>query len=149
MLNKKCLGAVMLAAMAASTTAMADDRGLNTLAGAAVGAAIGHNSGGRNGAGVGGLVGAAIGNSLSTGDRGYYNSGYVETRASYGQPVYYAQPEPVYYEQPRVVTYVEPRPVYYAPRYYGRSEVIYVERGYGYHGYHGDHGYRGHHGHRD
>lgn len=113
MLNKKILGAVMLAAVTISGGALASDRDFNTVAGAAVGAAIGHNAGGRDGAIVGGLVGAAVGNSISTDGRSYRRGGYVETRV-------YEQPAPVYYE---------PAPVYYAPppRYYAPPRVVYVE----------------------
>ena len=53
MLNKKVFGAVLLAATAVSSTAMAQDRGANTLVGGLIGAAIGHNTGGRDGAIVG------------------------------------------------------------------------------------------------
>jgi hypothetical protein len=150
MFNKKCLGAVILAATAVSSGAMADDRGTNTAVGALLGAAIGHNSGGRDGAIVGGVLGAAVGSAISTNDRsynaGYYdnrNSGYYDTRATYydNRSSYY-QPAPVY---------VEPAPVYYAPapRYYYNqpSAVVYVgsSRGDYYDGYrgrgHGHHGY--------
>jgi len=132
MLNKKLLGVVMVAAVAVSSAAVADDRDFNTVAGAVVGAAIGHSTGGRNGAIVGGVIGAAVGNSISTNDR-YYNGG---NRGGYyqqaPQPVYYQPaPQPVYYQP-------APQPVYYAPapRYYGPPAVIYVQpRGY----YH-DHG---------
>src|SRR4030081_3698690 len=75
MLNKKCLGAVILAATAVTSTAMADDRGVNTAVGAVLGAAIGHNTGGRGGAIVGGVIGAALGNAVSTNDRGYNQGG--------------------------------------------------------------------------
>jgi hypothetical protein len=148
MLNKKCLGAALLAAAAVSTTAMADDRGVNTAVGAVLGAAIGHGAGGRNGAIVGGVLGAAVGNSLSTrdqyyrGNRGgyaYYDApAYVESRPAYveSRPVY-VESEPVYYEAPR--------PVYYdAPRYYQQPAVI-IETGRGYYGGgHYEHWNRGH-----
>jgi hypothetical protein len=149
MLTKKCLGAALLAAAAVSTTAMADDRGVNTAVGAVLGAAIGHNAGGRDGAIVGGVLGAAVGSSLRTHDRddyyrdnrggyAYYNApAYVESRPVYVEsaPVYYDAPRPVYYE---------------APRYYREPAVI-VETGRGYYGGgyrdHWDRGYHGHHGH--
>ena len=125
MLNKKLVGAALLAAAAVSGSAMANDRGINTVAGAVVGAAIGNSAGGRDGAIVGGLVGAAVGNSINTGDRYYRGGGgYVQTRV-------YSQPAPVYYEPAPV--YYEPAPRYYAP------QVVYVEPGRGY--YH-DRGYR-------
>ena len=145
MLKKTFVGAVLLAATAVSTTALAQDRGFNTVAGAVVGAAIGNSTHDRNGAAIGGLIGAAVGNSLPTSNDRYYNNGYsnggyVDTRASYydnrGYSNSYYQPAPVY---------VEPRPVYYAPApvYYSQpSAVVYVGGG----GYYG-HGYRGGYGH--
>jgi hypothetical protein len=166
MLNKKCVGAVILAAMAVSSTAMAQDRGTNTVVGGLLGAAIGHSAGGRDGAIVGGVLGAAVGNSLATNDRnngyydnrgGYYNSPntYYENRDSYydNRGSYY-QPAPVYV-QPAPV-YVQPAPVYYAPapRYYSQpSAVVYVGGGRGYYdgynrGYGGRGGWGGHDGHR-
>jgi hypothetical protein len=142
MLNKKCFGAVLLAAAAVSGTAMAQDRGMNTVAGAVLGAAIGHGVGGRDGAIVGGVMGAAVGNSISTRDdyyrdnRGYASASYYAPAPAYveSRPVY-VQSAPVYYDAPR--------PVYYeSPRYY-RQPVVIVEpgRGYGYR-HHGG----GHHG---
>jgi Glycine zipper 2TM domain len=133
MLNKKLLGAVMVAAVAVSSAAVADDRDFNTVAGAVVGAAIGHSTGGRNGAIVGGVIGAAVGNSIRTND-GYYNGGGY--RGSYYQPA----PQPVYYQQAPQPVYYQPapQPVYYAPapRYYGPPAVIYVQP----RGFHHDHG---------
>jgi hypothetical protein len=155
MLNKKCLGAVILAATVVSSTAMADDRGVNTAVGAVIGAAIGHNTGGRNGAIVGGVLGAAVGNSISRNDRSYNNggyydnrsngyydnrsNGYVDTRASYydNRDSYY-QSAPVYVQESRPV-YYQPQPTYY---YTQPSEVVYVSGGGGYYD-----GYRGRHGH--
>jgi hypothetical protein len=153
MLNKKCLGAVLLAATAVSSAAMADDRGMNTAVGAVLGATIGHNGGGRNGAIVGGVLGAAVGNAISTNDRsnnrGYYDnrsdyydnrsSGYVDTRATYydNRNTYY-EPAPVYVQESRPVYYT-PAPSYY---YSQPTEVVYVDSGRG--GYYD--GYRGHHG---
>jgi hypothetical protein len=123
MWNKKLVSVVVLATAAlSSTAAMADDRGLNTVAGAVVGAAIGNSAGGRDGAIVGGVLGAAVGNSISTGDR-YHRGGYVETRV-YTQPtpVYYAPPPPpVYYTPAPRVVYVEPRP-YYHDHYWRERE---------------------------
>lgn len=125
MFNKKCFGAVLLAAAAVSSTAMASDRGVNTAVGAVVGAAIGHSAGGRDGAIVGGVIGAALGNSVSTrDDRRYYdNRGYAS--------VQYYQPAPVYVEQPR--------PVYVEQRHYHRPEVVVI---------HKDRGHRKHRGYR-
>jgi hypothetical protein len=132
MLKKACFGAVFLAAAAVSTTAMADDRGVNTAVGALVGAAIGGSAGGRDGALVGGVLGAAVGSSVRTGDddhyrgRGYVSGGYVSSGYA---PVYsesYDAPAPVY---------VESRPVYVPPaRYYyrDRPDVVIVEHGRGY-----------------
>jgi Glycine zipper len=141
MLNKKCFGAVLLAAAAVSGTAMAGDRGTNTAVGAVVGAAIGHSAGGRDGAIVGGVLGAAVGNSISTEDD-YYRGGRGYASATYYSPAYvesrpvYVEQAPVYYEAPRPVYYEAPRPVYYeSPRYY-REPVVIVE--------HGHHGHWGH-----
>jgi hypothetical protein len=132
MLNKKCFGAVLLAAAAVSGTAMAQDRGMNTVAGAVLGAAIGHGVGGRDGAIVGGVMGAAVGNSISTRDDYYYrdNRGYAS--ASYYSPApAYVESRPVYV-QSAPVYYEAPRPVYYeSPRYY-REPVVIVEQGRGY-----------------
>ena len=75
MLKSKIVGAVVLAAVAVSPAAMADDRGTNTALGAVVGAAIGASAGGSGGALVGGVLGAAVGNSISTrDDRRYYDN---------------------------------------------------------------------------
>jgi hypothetical protein len=63
MLKKKCIGAMLLAAAAVSSTAMADDRGVNTVVGAQAGAPIGGSGGGRNGPRVGGVIGEGGGNS--------------------------------------------------------------------------------------
>jgi hypothetical protein len=131
MLNKKCFGAVLLAAAAVSGTAMAQDRGMNTVAGAVLGAAIGHGVGGRDGAIVGGVMGAAVGNSISTRDDYYRdNRGYAS--ASYYAPApAYVESRPVYVESAPVY-YDAPRPVYYeSPRYY-RQPVVIVEQGRGY-----------------
>jgi hypothetical protein len=135
MLKKTCVGAVLLAAAAVSTTAMADDRGVNTAVGALVGAAIGGSAGGRDGAIVGGVLGAAVGSSVRTNDDYYRGRGYVSGGYSTGYSSGYYQPAPVY---------VESRPVYTAPpRYYydARPEVVYVNRDRGYRdrGYDRDH----------
>jgi hypothetical protein len=138
MLNIKSLGLVIVAAGAICTPALADERAVNTIAGAALGAAIGNHNGGRDGAIIGGVIGAAIGNSVSTRDNGYATTyyeprrvAYVETR--YQQPVY-VEPAPVYYS-PAPAYYYEPAPRYYAPA------VVYVDARYG-------RGYRHGHGHR-
>lgn len=133
MLNRKCFGAVLLAAAAVSGTAMADDRGMNTAVGAVVGAAIGHSAGGRDGALVGGVLGAAVGNSISTRDDYYRgNRGYA-TATYYSPAPAYVESRPVYYEAPR-------RVYYDAPRYY-REPVVIVEPGRGHH-HHWDRGDR-------
>lgn len=174
MLNKKCLGAVMLAAAAVSSTAMADDRGVNTAFGAVIGAGIGNSTGARNGAIIGGLLGAAVGSSISTNDRSY-NGGYVDnrssgyvatrvdTRATYDDnrdgrdyrdsrdsyysepaPVYVQESRPVYVEQSRAV-YYQPQPAYYYSQPYYSQPSTAVYVGVG--GGYRD-GYRGHgHGH--
>lgn len=143
MLNKKCFGAVLLAAAAVSSTAFAQDRGVNTAVGALAGAAIGGSAGGRNGALVGAAIGAVVGNSVRTNDdyygrnRGYARSnGYYESGYSSG---YYAAPAPVYVEQPAY--YYDARPVIVSSnRYYDRG---YYDRGYYDRGH--DRGYdRGH-----
>jgi hypothetical protein len=135
MLKKKCIGAMLLAAAAVSATAMADDRGVNTVVGALAGAAIGGSVGGRNGALVGGVIGAAVGNSARTNDDYYYrNRGYAYSNDYSGG---YYQQAPTYVESRPV--YVESRPAYVeAPRYYydARPDVVVVERrGYD-HGWH-------------
>src|SRR6478609_8028690 len=86
MLNKKCFGAVLLAAAAVSSTAMAQDRGANTVIGALAGAAIGGGAAGRNGALVGAAIGAAVGNSVRTNDDYYYRNrgNYAYGNTSYG-----------------------------------------------------------------
>ncbi|MBC7456036.1 MAG: glycine zipper 2TM domain-containing protein [Massilia sp.] len=148
MLNKKCLGAMMLAAALVSSTAMADDRGVNTAFGAVIGAGIGNSTGARNGALIGGLLGAAVGSSISTNDRSYSNggyddyrgSGYVDSRATTttyydnrdsrdywdsrdyrdSRDAYDSQPAPVYVQDSRTVYVEQSRPVYYQqqPVYY-------------------------------
>lgn len=127
MLKNKCIGAMLLAAAAVSTTAMADDRGTNTIVGALAGAAIGGSVGGRDGAFVGGAMGAAVGNSVRTRDDYYYNNrGYAY---STGYSNGYYQQAPAYVESRPV--YVESRPVYVEPpRYYydSRPDVVVVER---------------------
>jgi hypothetical protein len=129
MLNKKCFGAVLLAAAAvSSTTAMAQDRGANTVAGALVGAAIGGAANGRNGALVGGALGAVVGNSIRSNDDYYYRDRGYSSNTYYSSG--YAQPAPVYVESRPV--YVEPRPVYVeSPRYYydARPDVVVIDRG--------------------
>jgi hypothetical protein len=115
MLNKKCFGAVILAAVAVSPSAFAGDRGTNTAVGAVLGAAIGGSAGGGSGALIGGVLGAAVGNSIGghDGRRHYDNRGYASVNYYQPAPVY-VQPRPVYYEQPRY--YREPAVVYVAPR---------------------------------
>jgi hypothetical protein len=143
MLNKKCFGAVLLAAAAVSSTAMAQDRGANTVIGALAGAAIGGSAGGRDGALVGAAIGAAVGNSVRTDDDYYYRnrgsyaynsypSGYSNTYYSNGyyQPApaaVYVESRPRYYYEPRPV-YVESRPYYDRDRYYDRGR--HYDRGY-------------------
>jgi hypothetical protein len=143
MLNKKCFGAVLLAAAAVSSTAMAQDRGANTVIGALAGAAIGGSAAGRDGALVGAAIGAAVGNSVRTDDDYYYRSrgnayGYSNNYYSggYYQPApaaVYVESRPRYYYEPRPV-YVEARPYYDRGHYYDRGR--YYDRG--------DRGYRDH-----
>jgi hypothetical protein len=135
MLNKKCFGAVLLAAAAVSSTAFAQDRGANTVVGALAGAAIGGSVGGRDGAIVGGVLGAAVGNSVRTNDDYYYrdrgNYAYGGYSNNYYQPApaaVYVESRPRYYYEPRPV-YVESRPVYVQSRpYYDRGN--YYDRGH-------------------
>jgi hypothetical protein len=149
MLNKKCFGAVLLAAAAVSSTAMAQDRGANTVIGALAGAAIGGGAAGRDGALVGAAIGAAVGNSVRT-DDGYYSRnrgssyGYENNYYSggYYQPApapaaVYVESRPRYYFEPRPV-YVESRPYYDRGHYYDRGS--YYDRGHD----RGDRGDRGH-----
>ena len=140
MLNKKCFGAVLLAAATVSTTAMADDRGANIFVGALAGAALGHAAGGRDGAIVGGVLGAAVGNSIQTRDDRYYQGGATY----YSQPAY-VESAPVYYDAPTTVVYERPAPVYYeAPRYYSEPVVVVGGRGHWEHRGHYEHGGRWH-----
>jgi hypothetical protein len=127
MLNKKCFGAVLLAAAAVSSTAMAQDRGANTVIGALAGAAIGGGAAGRDGALVGAAIGAAVGNSVRTNDDYYYrgrgNYAYGGYSNSYYQPApaaVYVESRPRYYYEPRPV-YVESRPYYDRGHYYDRG----------------------------
>jgi hypothetical protein len=138
MLKNKCIGAMLLAAAAVSSTAMADDRGVNTIVGAVAGAAIGGSVGGRNGALVGGVIGAAVGNSARTNDDYYYRNRNYTYSDGYSGGYYqsaptYVESRPVYVEPAPV--YVESRPVYVEPRRYyydTRPDVVVVERGRGY-----------------
>jgi hypothetical protein len=138
MLNKKCFGAVMLAAAAVSTSAVASDRGVNTAVGAVLGAAVGHNFGGRDGAIVGGVLGAAVGNSVNTNDRRGYRDNRGYDNRGYDNRGYDNRGYNRGYTQ---VSYYEPAPVYYAAprRYYREPAVVYVEPRRGHHGY--GHGY--------
>jgi hypothetical protein len=144
MLNKKCFGAVLLAAAAVSSTAMAQDRGANTVVGALAGAAIGGGVGGRDGALVGAAIGAAVGNSVRTNDDYYYRDrgnyaygGYSNNYYQAAPAAVYVESRPRYYYEPRPV-YVESRPYYDRGRYYDRGS--YYDRGHD----RGDHGGRGH-----
>jgi hypothetical protein len=128
MLNSKWMGAVLLAATAASSAAMADERGVNTVVGATLGAAIGHsNGGGREGAIVGGLIGAALGSSASTRDDRTYTTSYAAPR----NVTYVEVPRVRYVEARRY----EPAPVYVepvfvverAPRYVAAQPVVYID----------------------
>jgi hypothetical protein len=147
MLNKKCFGAVLLAAAAVSSTASAQDRGVNTAVGALVGAAIGGSAAGRDGAIVGGVLGAAVGSSVRTDDDYYYRNRGAYAYGGYANNYYQPAPAAVYVEsRPRY--YYEPRPVYVEPRaYYDRGHYYdrgrYYDRGHD-RGYDHD-GDRGHH----
>jgi hypothetical protein len=134
MLNKKCFGAVLLAAAAVSSTAMAQDRGANTVIGALAGAAIGGGAAGRDGALVGAAIGAAVGNSVRTNDDYYYRSrgnyaygGYANDYYQPAPAAVYVESRPRYYYEPRPV-YVESRPYYDRGRYFDRGG--YYDRGH-------------------
>jgi hypothetical protein len=114
MLNKKWIGAVLLASAAFSTSALADDRGVNTALGAVLGAVIGNSVGGQNGTVIGGVLGAVAGATLSSHDDRSYRG-----RQAYRAPVYYrpvpVRSQPHYrghpvarrdYRQPRQIEYV-------------------------------------------
>jgi len=106
MLHKKWIGIALLATAAVSTTASADNRGVNTALGAVVGAVIGNSVGGQDAAIIGGVLGAVVGASAS---------GHNDNR-------YYGRPQPQAYYQPQPV-YYRPAPVYARPVYredYGR-----------------------------
>jgi uncharacterized protein YcfJ len=100
MLHKKLIGIALIASAAVSTTAFADNRGVNTALGAVVGAVIGNSIGGQDAAIVGGVLGAVVGASASSGrhDDRYYGR----------QPQAYYQPQQQYYR---------PAPVYQRPYY--------------------------------
>jgi uncharacterized protein YcfJ len=88
MLHKKWIGIVLLATAAVSTTAFADNRGINTALGAVVGAVIGNSVGGQDAAVIGGVLGAVVGANVSDGhDDRYYGRRQAQT---------YYRPAPVY-----------------------------------------------------
>lgn len=129
MSNKKWIGVAsvaLLAAAAVSTSAMADNRGINTALGAVVGAVIGNTVGGQNGAVVGGVLGAVVGATASGHDDRRYDRHYDRrySNARYQAPVYY-RPAPV-------PVYARPD---YRDRYYHdvrRVEYTRYDRGYRY-----------------
>ncbi len=91
MSRKKWIAVALLATAAISTTASADNRGVNTAVGAVLGAVIGNTVGGQEGAVVGGVLGAVVGATASSGrDDHRYAS---RPRGGYREPVYY-QPAP-------------------------------------------------------
>jgi uncharacterized protein YcfJ len=87
------IGIVLLATAAVSTTAVADDRGINTALGAVVGAVIGNSVGGQNAAIIGGVLGAVVGANASDHDGRYY--GRRQSQVYYQAPSYYGS-APVY-----------------------------------------------------
>ena len=98
MLHKKWIAVVLLSTAAVSTTASADNRGVNTAVGAVLGAVIGNSVGGQDGAVVGGVLGAVVGATASSGrgrdyDRRYAGPPQRYYREPYREPVYY-QPAP-------------------------------------------------------
>lgn len=112
MLYKKLIGIALIATAAVSTTAFADNRGVNTALGAVVGAVIGNSIGGQDAAIVGGVLGAVVGASASSGHRDdrYYGR----------QPQAYYQPQQYYRPAPRPVQ-VYQRP-YYRDSYAERDQ---------------------------
>lgn len=98
MLHKKWIGIALLATAAVSTSASADNRGINTALGAVVGAVIGNSVGGQNAAIVGGVLGAVVGASVAGHDDARYYGRQSQTY--YREPVYYrsapAQARPYY-----------------------------------------------------
>lgn len=120
MLNRKWIGVVLLAAAAVSTTALADNRGVNTALGAVAGAVVGNVVGGQNGAVLGGVLGAVVGASVSDNDR-RDNRRYYGAR--YQAPVH-ARPAPVY-----------ARPGYRDRYYHDVRRVEYVRHGRDYYRY--------------
>jgi uncharacterized protein YcfJ len=102
MLHKKWIAIAVLASAALSSTAFADNRGINTALGAVVGAVIGNSMGGQNAAVVGGVLGAVVGASVSGHENAPY---YGRQRQTYYQPQ-------TYYQAP---TYYRAAPVYARP----------------------------------
>lgn len=99
MLHKKWIGIALLATAAVSTTASANDRGINTALGAVVGAVIGNSFGGQDAAIIGGVLGAVVGASASghNDDRNYgRNYGRHQSQVYYQQQPVYSRPAPVY-----------------------------------------------------
>lgn len=90
MLHKKWMAVALLATAAVSTTASADNRGVNAAVGAVLGAVIGNSVGGQDGAVVGGVLGAVVGATASSGrDRDYDRRYARNPPAYYRAPVYY------------------------------------------------------------
>lgn len=108
MLHKKWIGIALLATAAVSTTASADNRGVNTALGAVVGAVIGNSVGGQDAAIIGGVLGAVVGASASSGRNDDRNYGRRQPQGYYQPQPYYQQAQPVYYR---------PAPVYARPVY--------------------------------
>lgn len=137
MLNKKWVGIAVLASAAFSTSAMANDRGVNTALGAVLGAVIGNSVGGQNGTVIGGVIGAVAGASLSSHDdrdgRGYRRQsqayGYGGRSQGYREPTYYRQ-APVR-SQPRYQDRYAHRQVVQRHDYRDTRRVEYVTYGRG------------------
>lgn len=117
---KNWIAVALLATAAISSSASADNRGINTAVGAVVGAVIGNTVGGQEGAVMGGVLGAVVG---ATASSGHDERRYAPRRSSYGHrgPVYY-QPAP------RGHAYG-----YQARRYHDVRRVEYMRYGHGYH----------------
>lgn len=118
MLHKKWIGIALLATAAVSTTASANDRGINTALGAVVGAVIGNSFGGQDAAIIGGVLGAVLGASAS-GHNDERNYGRHQSQAYY-QPQSHYQQQPVYSRSAPVYA----RPVY-RDAYAGRNDYRY------------------------
>jgi len=132
MLHKKWIGIALLATAAVSTTASADNRGVNAALGAVVGAVIGNSVGGQDAAIIGGVLGAVVGASASGGHRDDRNYGRDQTHGYHqAQPYYqqrgYHQAQPHYQRQGyyHAQPYFQQQGYYQAQPYYQARAVSY------------------------